>query len=530
MMVIDMYYEYIKENYTDVIEKECKIYNIFHKDFCHSKFANYGQIQILKAYNDSQETTEKDMLRTVYDLKKRKNMFHVPCIYVFDNLKEININNEQNFYEKKIDPNEDIKNLYNEPMSWARCYYDVNYKGPLPNNAPDNAVYIHKNRNEIVFADMDNYKLTDFVCNNKTLFYKDKDLCCIYLKIQCSVLSESPLDVGVDSIRVVEYNDGKFEVTETKGKLNDFFTITYNDKKAVYIPLAKELEYCIFMQDLCGNKRLDEKKSDIFHMNMCGVSDILLTDSINGLGVQNAPGIYPYESDKNITIEIRRQELLNEIDRIDNGLVDTKVTEFRACSQRYLQTMNYIQGLKGTNELNASDADNYLNQYSNKILEIENILRNLNTFKMYYNDNTDCDNNVDNRALLTLLKNRYMDCSRILKENNLSTDALDIFIKRAGDIIADSNYEFAIPETFKAELIRLINNAKSPETNKYCSINNTVNLQTSKIMIENARAYVREHRLNDSILTTLDNLNLKLDEKLMKYISFDNAIYIKLEI
>lgn len=528
MIVIDMYSDYIKENYKDVIEKECKIYNIFHKDFCHSKFANYGQIQILKAYNDSTETSEKEMLKTVYDLKKTKNMFNVPCIYVFDNLKEIDKNNEQNFYEKKIDPTEDIKNLYNEPISWARCYYDVDYKGPLPNNAQENAVYIHKNRNEIVFADMNDSKLTDFVCNNKTLFYKEKDLCCIYLKIQCSVLTESPLDIAVNSIRVVEYKDGKFEIIETMEKLNDFFTISYDDKRAVYIPLAKEYDYCIFMQDLCGNKRLDEKRMDIFHMNMCGVSNILLTDAINGLGVQNAPGIYPYESDKSITIEIRRQELLNEIERIEKGLVDTKVKEFKACSQRYLQTMNNIQGLKGTNKLNSSDADNYLSEYSSKILEIESILQNLNTYKMYYNDNTGCDNNVDNRALLTLLKNRYMDCSRILGENNLSTDALDKFIKRAGDIIADSNYEFALPETFKQELITLINNAKSPETNKYCSINNTVNLQTSKIMVENARTYVKEHKLNDSILATLDNLNLRLDQNLVKYISFDNAIYVKI--
>lgn len=544
----------------------CTLHNVLDPEFCRSEYANMGKLQLYYAINTlTSNPAKQQMLSRVYETKKENDIFHVPCRYSLDKLKQLASDGDSGGngigdIPLKVLNDPTKKQKRGKTFTWANCFYDgddIELEGVDEKNP---AIYVEPRYNKVIFNNVeDTEKIKGIVCSQKNIgnFFSYESPCgdgdegeggtgergtggtgggCHYLRIKMSLieLDEKDPKVVVDNMRVVRWNGstGRFDEVTNTNLIKQFFTMTYDTNVVKYIPLAKKHNFHVFSNDLCGGFSKESEENTLFHMGMVGYDEISITTAISNVNIDR--GGLPdtakfYETDPAITIDFRRANLLGLLENAKNRLTTDKMKDYYSCSRRYRETQRRLTRMKMRKLINMNEANAHIKEYNKKIGEIRKIVKQLKSYgDMYGRDKTGCDNNLDNSVALDLMRKRYSQCKATLTAKDISTKELDAFIVKAEDVL--SKNQFHLSENDKSDLLKLITDADTPEINANCMLKPAVkNLRRSRLTINNLTELIKNDEITDNVLYELDDMDLVVDNtSLLKYASMDDCIYIKM--
>lgn len=533
------------ETFRDATATEtCALHNVIDAEFCRSEYANMGRLQLYYAIrNLTNNPAKKEMLQRAYNIKKENDIFHIPCKYSLDKLRQTSGNN---IPTKSLNDPQKNSNK-GQTFSWANCYYDGNDIQLEGVDEKNPAIYVEPRYNKVIFNKMDDINdIKGIVCSAKNIgnFYAYNDPCnnnsgaadggCYYLRVKLSMIELDDANILVDSIRVVKWdsNKGRFEEVSNMNLLKGFFTLTYDTNVVKYIPLQKTYSFHVFSNDMCGGYSKEFEDTAPFHIGMIGYDQISLTTAIKNININKAglpDSRKMYETDTTLTIVFRRANLLELLEKAEKQIAADKASDYKSCMGRYKQTQRRLTSMKMRKLMNADSANSYIDEYANKIKQIRRLIKQLYDFgETYGKDRTGCDNQIDNSVALDLMKTHYTSCKATMLDKGLPTKPLDDFITKASEVLGKS--QFNVSEADKTEMLKLITKADTPEINANCVLAPKVkSVRKSKLIINNLSELIRNSEITDSTLNELDDMDMALSNmELLKYASMDDCLYILL--
>lgn len=528
----------------------CYLHNVIDPDFCSSEYANMGKLQLFYAINElTNNPAKQQMLMRAYNTKKENDMFHIPCRYSLDKLKQLATDSNDPYsgdIPLKVLNDPSKKQKRGKTFTWANCFYDgddIELEGVDEKNP---AIYVEPKYNRVIFNNVeDTEKIKGIVCSQKNIgnFFSYESPCgrdgssedgCHFLRIKLSLIELDDKDpkIVVDNMRVVKWNGdtGRFEEVSNTNYVKQFFTMTYDTNVVRYIPAQKNHTFHVFSNDLCGGYTKEREDNVMFHIGMVGYDEIKITNAIRRVNIDR--GGLPdtgkfYETNPSLTIDFRRANLLNLLENARTRLTGDKIKDYNSCGRRYRETQRRLTRMKMRRLINMNEANAFINNYNKKLSEIRKIVKQLRSYgNIYGRDKTGCDNNLDNSVALDLLRKRYYQCKATLEAKDLSTKELDAFISKAEEVL--SKKQFHLSEKNKTELLKLITDADTPEINGNCMLKPAVrNLRRSRMIINNLTELIKNDEITDNVLYELDDLELVVDNTtLLKYASMDDCLYI----
>lgn len=534
------------------LDSQCTIHKIIDKDFCSSKYSNLGQIQLLQAIIEN--PSDKELLQTAYQLKEDNNLFDEPCTHVLSKLRKPSSNSysQEPYYPINMDSN--VEEKYGKMHTWAHCYHTS-----IPGSLPKNSTNIQYTTDRVTFLNNSLEETRNDICSNQDFFIKSdqNSPCssspCLFLKIKCFVISkDDPVEIGLESIRVVSYSkENKFEeISETTNPDSSvfqthFFTMAYDSKVLKFIPYIKKHRFIKTVRDICGNYHVVEEIEDRFDVGKLGIYSYKIYDNQIGLYNIDSSDYDAYRPGVGRrTIDRMRSKIVSNIETYKLDILDKILLNYRKCKTRLQYEKNRLYNA-GKTELHASKQQD-VNVVNSFIRNVRNVsdknLRNdqipeavtmlANIEKDAY---TACLFNRETGTDAQKIKEVYDSCllrlSSINKENPTEdVTAVITEINRFNEYYRTQNLEnLAQLTTIQQKTLKNFSERIQDKCSSVNSDNKMIKTRTKQIdiMIEKANNTVFDDR-DLNVYDRRDDMVLKIDNSILKYISQDNCIYIKI--
>lgn len=517
---------------------------------CSSKYANYGELQLVyEIYRLDKENNESEIerLKRIYDFKKNNKLLNIPCHYNFDNLKRKVSNTDI----PKIHIDKKLNDKDGEAYTWARCYYDKidesNDISMSDLNINNSIVAYGEDGNYLSFVKTDLASVKDEVCKNKYMFIQDKSLpCndnndCVFLRIECKVLSVDTPSITLKDAKFVKFNkdNNKFEVIKNKCYIQNFMTITYNNRNVYYIPYRSKRNAIIVDKDLCNDYSIKETSTMFeFDLSMIGIKDTsyILSKHLYGIRLKTIP----YHPHGYATKTSYEDELRTNIVAYRTDILKTFKDRYSKCERRKKTQID----------------STYKNNRSVKRLEqeLKKILEFIELLKDYIEKGKPLDRRIVSRESspyrycrysltnpkdvdelynnLNICKSTLEEQSGYHPENSKKKEELMGYMKTIEDFFkyVDENKlrEMAIVPASAVYQLKRYKDAVS----KVCttSDDSTFTMRTVTRKLDQIEKDISVKGITDDFLDNLGELNLVVRPELLQYVSNDNCVYIQLDI
>lgn len=542
-VVIQSYYK-LKETFNT-----CNIYT--HPDntdiqwFCSSKYANLGELQLVHAiHNPSTTDNDKVRLKTIYNFKKENNILNIPCHYSLDKLTRPYSNTQSNEIYRKIHIDNDQNIDDGETYTWARCYYNNDMKS---NNMTNKSIIHGEDGKYISFLKTDLASIKDDVCKNKSFYMEEKPApCntnedCVFLQIECMVIDVDEPHITLKAIKFVKYNVSTKQFEPIKNSntcyVQNFMTMTYNNRNVYYIPYRTRRSAVIIDKDLCGHYTVKETPQPFdFDLSMIGIKDTtyVISKHLYGIKLDNIPHHpYGYAEHRNDEDELR----VNLITYKTN-IVGTFKNRYTKCERRKKTQIDSMY--------KSSRSVRRLEQELRKILQFIELL------EEYIKEGKPLDRrlvaresgpyrycrySLTNPKDVDELYNNLKQCKTTLNEQSgyhpefsEKKQELEGYIKKIEDFFkyVDENKlrETAVVPAGAIYQLKKYKDAVA----KVCVTddNSTFTMRTVTRKLKKIESDISTKGITDEFLDNLGDMQLVIKPELLKYISNDNCVYIQL--
>lgn len=547
------YYDYKIEKYTE--SNRCYLYKFINNEYCKSIYGNMGELQLLYNIGIMDDSNKmKKILKNVYDLKEKYNLFNRKCKYELNKLKIRNNNYKR--YFKTNDDDKFIENNAEEYLgnsgNWLSCTSDKYY------NKSNEKIYSIKQgdkKNYDIFFDEMFDETKEEICKNKSFFIDesiDININEIFLRIECKKLKKSNnlenLLVGLVSIRICKLIDNKiFKELENGLLFSENFLTLSNDKYIIkLLPINVDKEVYIIEKDICENIKLKEKINIKFNLSLIGLNHIYIIDNILNLEEKNNNII------ENNIGELNKKEngktIINELNIKKDSLVEEVKDEINKCILNFKNKKNLYKIYESKNpnyKLIMTNLNIKLNQIYKYRDNLENIDRNNPDFiKEEIEINNICKVNGNNISIndINNINNELQKCKNKLimledKENyNEIIEKIDIYNNIYNKLknkeikykpllkFYESNNDLSTRHNLEHEIFKNIYYGK----NSICNYGNNTRKEREDEIINQIEILNNNNIFMDKDLIKFDNKKYIINNELLKYISEDNCIYIKL--
>ena len=531
------------------LDSDCTIHKIIDKDFCSSKYSNFGQIQLLNAIKE--HPSDKDMLMTAYTLKETNNLFDESCTHVLSKLKKPSNNSysQEPYYPINMDSN--VEEKYGKMHTWAHCYHTSS-----STDIPKSSKNIQYTTDRVTFLNNSLQETRNDICSNQDFFIESdrNSPCsttpCLFLKIKCFVISkDDPIEIGLDSVRVVTYSkENKFEeISETNSNVfqTHFFTMAYDSKILKFLPYIKKHRFIKTVRDICGNYHVVEEFEDKFDVGKIGIYSYKIYDNQIGLYNVDSSDYDAYRAGVGRRpIDIMRSKIVSNIETYKLEILDKILLDYKRCKTRLQYEKNRLYNAGKTQLHNSKQQD--VNIVNNFIRNVKNVSeKNLKNDQIpeavtqLANIESDAYNaclfNRETGTDAQKIKDVYDSCSKRLSDMNRDNTNEEITsviaeINKFNQYYTDQNLGNMAQLTSIQQ--KTLKNFSEKIQDKCSSVNSGTKMIKTRtkqidVMIEKANnTLFVDGDLN--IYDRKDDMVLKIDNSILKYISQDNCIYIKI--
>lgn len=475
--------------------EDCIIYKDNQIEICNNEiYGNKGQLQLI--YDLYKNPNDELTIKKIYKFKKKKDSFKDGCNINLNklnrNFPNTNLITEKN---KKIV----LKSNMESESEWAMCYFNENDDDPI-NDFNDDIYQPSYNevggndKKRILFTASNPEETLTKICNNYNRFIKNDDTETefILLKIECDIDSnfdidnKLPTEINIKNINIIKYNNKTKNINilkDTNHFIDYFFTIYYDDKNFIYIPLEiKKVSFIKFDIDLCEKKAIKEYiEEDNFNIGVFGILKIIIIENpFNNFEQLEDTKIIKDLNDYKVGL-INKNEMYEHIDKniskIKPILIDKTKLEYVRCRNNTSYNINNALKSKCAvtiNKRNKSKLDrsgNFKNKKYNCIYKnCDHFnkrcnLYNINNFNRSIKNIDDIDDIYNNESLFKDIKEisdkAFSACKEYEHINKPFTDSINNIYKFSNDIF-DNNLkdgdltQFNNKFKFKIDLLKFI--------------------------------------------------------------------------